>query len=232
MTAPGAVRLKIVAYSDYVCPWCYIALHRIERLQAEYPVDVEWRPFELHPETPKSGAHWLGRLGSERRISAYTNNILMLAHDSDIPMAMPEVIANSHLALEASEYARESGGFEALHHALFAAYFDEGRNISDIDVICDVARACGVDDQGLRQALTDETYAARVDASTAAARCGWPAASSVTAGLPTRGRRRGSTPRATRRTSSTTGWRTGSAACRPGATSSRSTSSRRWSRTC
>ena len=170
MTAPTSVRLKITAYSDYVCPWCYIGLHRVEELQRAYPVDVEWRPFELHPETPKSGAHWLGRLGSERRIAAYTNNILMLAHDSDIPMAMPEIIANSHLALEASEFAREHGGFDALHHALFSAYFDHGRNIGEIDVVCDVARACGVDDQRLRQALVDETYAARVDASTEAAR--------------------------------------------------------------
>ncbi|MEX2225934.1 MAG: DsbA family protein [Dehalococcoidia bacterium] len=41
-------RLEIIAYSDYVCPWCYIGLHRIEQLQREFPVDVTWRPFELH----------------------------------------------------------------------------------------------------------------------------------------------------------------------------------------
>ena len=167
--AEHAARLRIVAWSDYVCPWCYIALERIERLQREYPVDVDWRSFELHPETPVTGARWLGRLGSEARIRAYTGNILHLAEDSDIPMAMPEVIVNSHKALEAGEFAREHGGFEALHHALFRAYFAEARDIGDVDVICDLARTCGVDDQRLRQALVDETYRARVDASTAAA---------------------------------------------------------------
>jgi len=165
----NAVRLRIVAYSDYVCPWCYIALHRVERLQREYPVDVEWRPFELHPETPATGARWLGRLGAERRVRAYTGNILTLADESDIPMAMPEMIANSHKALEAGEFAKEHGGFEALHAALFRAYFADARDIGDVDVICDVARACGVQDQHLREALTEERYAARVDQSTAEA---------------------------------------------------------------
>ena len=49
-------RTAIVACSDYVCPWCYIGLERIDRLVREFPVDVEWRPFELHRETPLGGA--------------------------------------------------------------------------------------------------------------------------------------------------------------------------------
>ena len=48
--------------------------------------------------------------------------------------------------------------------------FDEARDIGDGEVLCDIARACGVDDQGLRQALVDERYAARIDEITASAR--------------------------------------------------------------
>jgi predicted DsbA family dithiol-disulfide isomerase len=163
-------RLSIVAYSDYVCPWCYIGLERIERLQREFPVDVEWRPFELHPETPRSGAHLTGRLGSSARAAAYTQNIIGLAEESGIPMAMPRVVANSHLALEASEFAREQGGFDAYHHALFAAYFEQGRDLGDVDVLCEIARSAGVDDQGLRQALSDGRYAELIDRVTREAR--------------------------------------------------------------
>jgi predicted DsbA family dithiol-disulfide isomerase len=166
----AGTRLRIVAYSDYVCPWCYIGLHRIEQLQHEFPVDVEWRPFELHPETPKTGAHWLGRLGSEARAHAYKSNIITLARASDIPMEMPRIIANSHRALEAAEFARDHGGYDAMHHALFEAYFEHGRDIGDLDVLCDIAREHGVDDQGLRQALADDVYAERIDAVTNAAR--------------------------------------------------------------
>jgi predicted DsbA family dithiol-disulfide isomerase len=163
-------RLTIVAYSDYVCPWCYIGLQRIERLQQEYPVDVEWRPFELHPETPRDGAQLLGRHGSSSRAAAYANNILALASDAGLEMHMPVVVANSHLALEAGEFAREHGGFDAYHPALFRAYFEDARDIGDPDVLCDIARACGVDDQGLRQTLANGTLRDQIDRLTDDAR--------------------------------------------------------------
>jgi predicted DsbA family dithiol-disulfide isomerase len=163
-------RITIVAYSDYVCPWCYIALERIERLQRELPVDVVWRPFELHPETPRGGAHLAGRLGSSARAAAYANNITSLAEESGIALKMPEIVANSHLALEAAEFAREHGGFERYHRALFSSYFEHGRDLGDPDVLSAVARSSGVDDQGLRQALADGRYAAIIDSVTDAAR--------------------------------------------------------------
>lgn len=166
----GEHRLSIVAYSDYVCPWCYIGLQRVDALRREFPVDVEWRPFELHPETPRTGADLRGRLGSAGRARAYRDNILMLAGESGLAMRMPPVVANSHLALEAAEFARDSGGFERYHRAIFHAYFEDGRDIGDADVLCELGRECGVDDQRLRQALADETHAARIDEITRMAR--------------------------------------------------------------
>jgi predicted DsbA family dithiol-disulfide isomerase len=163
---------RIIAYSDYVCPWCYIGFRRIEELQREFDVEVEWRPFELHPETPKTGAHLTGRLGSAARTRAYRERILTIADEAEIAMRMPEVVANSHRALEAAEFVRDHspGSFDAMHAALFRAYFEQSRDIGDIDVLCEIARECGVDDQWLRQALADETYAARIDETTDAAR--------------------------------------------------------------
>src|SRR5438067_1914151 len=163
-------RLEIVAYSDYVCPWCYIGHLRIERLRREFPVDVRWRPFELHPETPRSGAQLEGRLGSEARARAYRDNIGALAADAGVSMSMPPLIANSHLALEAAEFARETDVFEPFHDAVFRTYFEHGRNIGEADVLCEVARGCGADDQALRQALADERYAVTIDELTDEAR--------------------------------------------------------------
>jgi predicted DsbA family dithiol-disulfide isomerase len=114
-------RLSIVAYPDYVGPWRYIGWQRIARLCAEFPVDVTWRPFELHSETPRSGAHLVGRLGGSARARAYAQNIIGLAAESGLAMRMPLVVSNSHLALEAAEFVREHGGFERLHSALFEA---------------------------------------------------------------------------------------------------------------
>ncbi len=162
--------LTITVYSDYVCPWCYIGHERIEWLRREMGVGVVWRPFELHPETPSTGARLDGRLGASERARAYRDNIVTLAEASGLSMRMPAVVANSHLALEAAEFAREHGGFEAYHPALFRAYFEESRDIGDAGVLCEVARECGVDDQRLRQALADERYASRIDEITAEAR--------------------------------------------------------------
>lgn len=166
----SATALHIVAYSDYVCPWCYIGLARLDRLQNEFPVAVTWRPFELHPETPRSGATLAGRLGGTTRARAYAENLRTLAAQSGLMMQPPAMIANSHRALEAAEFGREHGGFDEYHRALFRAYFEDGRDMGDDDVLCDVARECGVDDQGLRQALADDRHSDVVDDVTATAR--------------------------------------------------------------
>jgi len=49
-------KLKVIAYADHICPSCYIGYHRIEQLKKEYNLDVEWRTFEIHPETPRERA--------------------------------------------------------------------------------------------------------------------------------------------------------------------------------
>jgi len=162
--------LRIIAYSDYVCPWCYIGWRRIEALRREFPVDIEWHPFELHPETPVSGVGAREAFGGSQRAAAVGRNIEQMAAASGISMRMPRLIANSHRALEAAEFARERGGFEPFHSALFEAYFGEGRDIGDADVLCETAAACGIDQLRLREALADGRYAAAIDRATAAAR--------------------------------------------------------------
>lgn len=163
-------RLTITAYSDYVCPWCYIGWRRIEALRREFPVDVEWRPFELHPETPRSGVSAGEAFGGSPRAAAIGRNIEQLAGESGIAMRMPPLIANSHLALEAAEFARDHGAFEPFHAALFEAYFGDGRDLGDAGVLCEIAATCGIDPLRLREALDDRRYVAAVDRATAAAR--------------------------------------------------------------
>ena len=49
------MKLKIIAYSDNICPFCYVGLKRIDKLKKEIDFDIEWRGFEIHPDTPKKG---------------------------------------------------------------------------------------------------------------------------------------------------------------------------------
>ena len=56
--------IRLEVFSDYTCPWCYVGWARLEKALARLPddidVQVEWRPFEIHPEVPLEGSN--GRL--------------------------------------------------------------------------------------------------------------------------------------------------------------------------
>jgi len=69
------------------------------------------------------------------------------------------LLANSRLAIEASEYARDKGLHFAFSEKVFQAYFTQGRNIGEMDVILDVAAATGLDSEEVRRVITEGVYA-------------------------------------------------------------------------
>lgn len=86
-----------------------------------------------------------------------------MADEVGLPLVDRDWVSNSRKALEASEFAREQGMFDALHRAIFHAYFAEGRDIGKRDVLLELAREVGLDDAGLREALEDGRYRERID---------------------------------------------------------------------
>ncbi len=84
--------------------------------------------------------------------------------------------SNSHLALEAAEFAEEQGRAVEYHRAMFKAYFDDLENIGDLEAVVRVGAGAGLDPGGLRQALATGLYGDRVDEGIA-----WSRAIGVTA---------------------------------------------------
>jgi predicted DsbA family dithiol-disulfide isomerase len=80
------------------------------------------------------------------------------------------LLANSRLAMQASEFARDHGKFAAFHEALFHAYFTELRDIGDIEVITDIARQMALNTRELEAALQENRYLPRLQAVTEEAR--------------------------------------------------------------
>lgn len=80
----------------------------------------------------------------------------------DIRFGEMRRLSNSNLALMAAEFARDHGGYEDFHTRMFTAYFTEGRDIGDMDVILTEAEAGGLDTAALRTALEEGRYAERV----------------------------------------------------------------------
>ena len=71
------------------------------------------------------------------------------------------ILANSRLAIEASEYARDKGLHSIFSEKIFRAYFTYGRNIGDLEEVLDVASATGLDREEVRRLLKEGVYSAR-----------------------------------------------------------------------
>lgn len=131
---------------------------RVEQLVKDYPIEVEWRPFELHPEIPLEGR-------PKGPPSGASSPVLAVAQAAGIPMVRTSVIPNSRPSLEAAEWVRATApeAFSRFHAALFHAYFVEDRNIGDHGELVKLAETQGLDGPSLREALARRRYAPDVD---------------------------------------------------------------------
>lgn len=135
--------LKVVVYSDYICPFCYIGFHRIEKLKEQFDLDVEWRPFELHPETPKEGVLVNELFFSGEYLEMVTANVKRLADEAGITINFSGKLPNSRLSLYISEFMREKGKFDEFHELIFEKYWKEGKDIGDLSLLLDLAKSIG-----------------------------------------------------------------------------------------
>lgn len=132
---------------------------RAERLWEEFQVELDPCAYDLHPGTPPEG---LPRSGSPYP-PAYQEHIRRNAREAGIEMRPPPIIAYTRLAHQATEFARDHGRLLPFQRAVFRAYWEEGQDIGDVEVLCRLASACGLDPQALRQALAEGRYAQRVE---------------------------------------------------------------------
>jgi len=71
---------------------------------------------------------------------------------------------NSRLAQELAKWADSKSGFEKTHDALYKAYFVDGRNLGDTEVLLDVAQSVGLPVEEARSVLDKRTFKDAVDA--------------------------------------------------------------------
>jgi predicted DsbA family dithiol-disulfide isomerase len=151
--------VRILVWSDYVCPFCYLERPVLERVQGElgHGVEIDWRSFELRPEpepTLDPNAEYLHRV--------WNQSVYPMAQERGMVMKLPPVQPRSRKAHEAAEFARQSGRLDAMNNALFKAFFEDGRDLADIEVLLDIGQSVGLDAGELREALTSGRYEQRV----------------------------------------------------------------------
>ncbi len=144
---------------------------RIEKLKAEHNVKVEWVHFPLHPDTPAEGRS-LADLFAGRNVDRKAMHVQMKARmDAEgLPYGERTMTYNSRLAQELGKWADTQPGGEALHDALFRAYFVEARDISLPAVLLDIAQRAGLSAEGAREVLEKRTFKEAVDADWALSR--------------------------------------------------------------
>lgn len=121
--------------------------------------------FPLHPETPQEG-RTLEDLFAGRGVDIHANYLRMkgLMAEEGLPYGERTHTYNSRLAQELGKWADTQPGGDAIHDALYRAYFVDARNIGDAEVLIDVTESVGLSTDGARDALTNRSFSDAVDA--------------------------------------------------------------------
>jgi len=155
--------LKMTVVSDFICPWCYVGLEVIDRLWQEYDFTLDWAPFFLDPSIPPEGRTRPPRIP----LDAPKTDLEIRGEHEGIDLRRGRTFTpHTHLALQASEFARQHGDTRTMieyHRALFKAYFTDQENLMEPDVLVRAAESCGLDGEALRAALEAGTYRKEVD---------------------------------------------------------------------
>jgi predicted DsbA family dithiol-disulfide isomerase len=127
--------------------------------------------FPLHPETPPEGLS-LEKLFAGRNLDIHAMHTRMknLMDAEGLPYGTRTHTYNSRLAQELGKWAETQTGSEAIHDAMYRAYFVEGRNIGRVDVLLDIARSVDLPEHSARDVLEKRTFKDAVDADWAKAR--------------------------------------------------------------
>jgi predicted DsbA family dithiol-disulfide isomerase len=127
--------------------------------------------FPLHPDTPDEGRS-LEELFRGRNVDvrAAHARLQALMDAEGLPYGPRTHTYNSRLAQEVAKWAETKPGGDAIHDALFKAYFADGRNIGDSTVLADVARSVGLPLDEAAGVLEQRRYRAGVDADWAKSR--------------------------------------------------------------
>jgi predicted DsbA family dithiol-disulfide isomerase len=165
--------LKIDFVSDVSCPWCVIGLKSLEQalqqLGSEVTANIHFQPFELNPQMAPEGEdiveHIAKKYGSTpEQMAASREGIRARGAELGFTFNMEKRgrIYNTFDAHRLLHWAELEGRQVELKRALFEAYFTDGRNPSDHEVLIDVATKVGLDAQQAREILASDRYAADV----------------------------------------------------------------------
>jgi predicted DsbA family dithiol-disulfide isomerase len=154
--------MRIDIYSDTVCPWCYLGKRRFELAVAarpQYEPRVTWRPFELNPDLPPEGvdraAYLAARMGSPERVAEAHEELKRQGAASGIEFRFDliERVPNTRRSHLLMAHAARCGRQTVVMDRVMRAYFEEGCDIGDIEVLVRLAVEAGLAEHETRRTL-------------------------------------------------------------------------------
>lgn len=150
-------KLPIEMVSDLVCPWCWLGLMRLKSAMAlapEIKIDLLFRPYELDPTTPPEGTDYKSAMAkkfstpeAKERSKAMRDALVSYGEAEGIPFQFDKITRrpNTINAHRLVRWAQGQGSGMDAKEALFSAYFEQGRDIGDLDVLIDIGSSVGLD---------------------------------------------------------------------------------------
>lgn len=135
--------IKVTLWSDFGCPFCYVAEAVLERVGRRIPFRVDWRGFWLHPELPDEGLP-LEAMIPRALLSTVTDNVRRLAERHDLPIVIGDRVSSTRRALVVAERAREVGRLDEFRRVAMHAAWALGRDLGDPTVLRELVAEAGL----------------------------------------------------------------------------------------
>ena len=165
--------MKVEIWSDVMCPFCYIGKRKFENALAQFPqkenVAIEWKSFQLNPELVNNSGQNIHEYLAERKgmtlshAKQLNEQVTGMAAEVGLEYNFDKaIVANSFDAHRFAHLAGKYGLGDAAEESLFKAYFTEGKDISDREVLTQLGAGIGLDPEEVRNTLSGNTYAREV----------------------------------------------------------------------
>jgi predicted DsbA family dithiol-disulfide isomerase len=170
---------RIDVVSDTVCPWCYVGRKQVQRAQQiwqqRYPAStdtfsVKYAPYQLNPDSPRGPGksidkqgYYVQRFGADR--TAMIHERLRGVGDAvGINFRFGGKVGSSRDSHRLIQLAKQSGGDTELKvvDGLFAAYFENEKDITDYAVLKDVATTAGIPEAEFKKVIVESDEGGQV----------------------------------------------------------------------
>lgn len=161
-TTSKSAKVAVKVWIDFVCPYCLLGEAIVDQAIDGLEVDIEWMPFELRPyptPTLRPEDDYLPR--------AWESGVYPTAERMGIPIKLPTVSPQPYTrdAFLGLQYAAEQGKGTAYVDAVLKAFFQQDRDIGDLEVLLDIAESISLDLQAFEAAMNSKDRQERHEAA-------------------------------------------------------------------